>query len=74
MRRRWMRLDVTAESLATIRIGVERVNLLLTKPLALYTEASVSELDALASLLDIDIFIARNALSNGVRVVGMQRL
>jgi hypothetical protein len=69
-----MRLDVTAESLATIRIGVERVNLLLTKPLALYTEASVSELDALASLLDIDIFIARNALSNGVRVVGMQRL
>jgi hypothetical protein len=70
MRKRWMRLDVTPENLATLRMGVERVNLLLLNPLVLYNEASVSEMDALASFLGIDIFIARKALMGGTRMAG----
>jgi hypothetical protein len=65
MTRRWMRSSITPEDLANVGIGAERANVLLSNPFVLYHEASLSEIDALASLLGIDVFVARKLASDG---------
>jgi hypothetical protein len=69
MKKRWMRFD-SPEQLVRTRVSPERAAALLTEPFVLYHEASLSEIDALGSLLGIDIFAARRAASGAATYAG----
>jgi hypothetical protein len=61
LRKRWMR-KASPELLKAARISRERAVLLLTDPFALFHETSVSELDAFASVLGLDVLAVQQAV------------
>jgi hypothetical protein len=65
LRRQFMRLELSNELLAAVRMHPGRLSALLADPYVLYHEASLAELDVLGDLLSVDVAALRDELRRG---------